>query len=159
MSLKTSWWRCFLGLAPHPYLRAIEILRARYIEERQHVTRFTQHAQKMQYLQFRAKLLSIAAEEAKHAEWIAEKINLLGGQVPEVPAVPPTEQNSWQYLLTDLEEEKHCSEELLEQIQTLRPELPQVAAVLQRIYEDGSKHRQTIREMLIRSDPQAVWPG
>jgi bacterioferritin (cytochrome b1) len=134
-------------------------LRARYIEERHHVMRFTEHAQKMQYPQFREKLLGIAAEEAKHAEWIAEKINLLGGRLPVVPDVPPTEQNSWQYLLADLEEEKHCSEELLEQIQTIRPDLPLVAAVLQRIYEDGSKHRQAIREMLIRSDPQAVWPA
>lgn len=159
MSLNPSWWRRFLGLEPHPYLRAIELLRARYLEERQHVMRFTQHARKMQYPQFREKLLGIAAEEAKHAEWIAEKINLLGGQVPEVTAVPPTEQNSWQYLLADLQEEKHCSEELLEQIQTIQPELPQVAAVLQRIYEDGAKHRQTIREMLIRSDPQSVWPA
>jgi hypothetical protein len=81
--------------------------------------RFTQHAQKMQYPQFREKLLGIAAEEATHAEWIAEKIVLLGGQVPLVPDLPPTEQNSWQYLLADLADEKHCSQELLEQIQMI----------------------------------------
>lgn len=162
MSFKKSWsewWRRFLGLSPDGYRRAIEILRGRYIEERQHEYRFTQHAQKMQYPQFREKLLQIAANEAKHVEWIAEKIRLLGGKPPEVAEIPTTEKNSWQYLLADLDEEKHCSAELLEQIQTIQLELPEIAAVLERIYEDGARHREEIREMLMRSDPQSLWPA
>lgn len=162
MSFKKSWsewWRRFLGLSPDGYRRAIEILRGRYIEERQHMHRFAQHAQKMQYPQFREKLLQIAANEAKHVEWIAEKIRLLGGKLPEVAEIPATEKNSWQYLLADLDEEKHCSAELLEQIQTIQLELPEIAEVLERIYEDGARHREEIREMLMRSDPQSLWPA
>jgi hypothetical protein len=34
-------------------------------------------------------------------------------------------------------------------------EFPGVADTLQRIYDDSVKHRQEIREMLMRSDPQA----
>ena len=51
-------------VAPSGNVRAVEILRARYIEERQHEKRFTDQAGKMQYPQFRDKLLTIAAEES-----------------------------------------------------------------------------------------------
>ena len=73
--------------------------------------------------------------------------------------VPVTEKNSWQYLLADLNEEKHCSAELIEQMQSVRDELPDIAEVLERIYEDGEKHRAEIRDMLMRSDPQSIWPA
>jgi len=153
----SEWWRRFLGLSPDGYRKAVEILRQRYVEEIQHLQRYTKHAERMQYPQFRGKLLRIAADEAKHAEWIAEKITLLGGKLPDVPEIPTAEKNSWQYLLADLDEEKHCSAELLEQINSMHEELPGVADVLERIYEDGKKHREEIRDMLIKSDPQSLW--
>ena len=152
-------WRKFLGLSPDGYDKAVEILRERYIDESRHVIRFTQHAQKMQYPQFREKLLSIAAEEAKHLEWIAEKIRLFGGQLPEAPEIAPDKKNSWQYLLADLEEERQCAAELEEDIQEIQPELPAVAEMLEQIHQDGKRHRKEIREMLMRSDPQALWPA
>jgi rubrerythrin len=155
----SRWWRKFLGLSPDGYHRAVELLRERFLDESQHVTRFTQHAEKMQYPQFREKLLSIAAEEAKHVEWIAEKIGTFGGQLPAVPEVTPSEKNSWQYLLADLEAERLCAAELEEEIQEIQPELPAVAEMLERIHEDGKRHRKEIREMLMRSDPQALWPA
>jgi bacterioferritin (cytochrome b1) len=161
MSVKNwlEWWRGFLGLSPTGYRQVVDILRQRYIEEIQHVKRFTQHAQRMQYPQFREKLLRIASDEAHHAEWIAEKITLLGGKLPVVPEIPATEKNSWQYLLADLDEEKHCAAEVMEQIQSIGAELPGVTEVLQRISEDGKKHCEEIREMLMRSDPQSLWPA
>jgi len=124
-----------------------------------HVKLYTQHAGKMQYPQFRERLLVIAADEARHAEWLAEKIALFGGKLPSVPEIPPSEKNSWQYLLADLDEEKHCSAELIEMMQTVRDELPDIAQVLERIYEDGEKHRSEIRDMLMRSDPQSLMTG
>jgi rubrerythrin len=161
MSVKSwlEWWRRFLGLSPTGYRKVVEILRQRYIEEIQQVKRFTQHAQRMQYPQFREKLLCIAADEAQHAEWISEKIRLLGGKLPVVPEIPLNEKNSWQYLLADLDEEKHCAAEIMEQIQSIGAELPGVAEVLERISRDGERHRKEIREMLIRSDPQSLWPA
>jgi bacterioferritin (cytochrome b1) len=161
MSVKSwlEWWGRFLGLSPTGYRQVVDMLRQRYIEEIQHVKRFTQHAQRMHYPQFREKLLRIASDEAQHAEWIAEQITLLGGKIPVVPEIPATDQNSWQYLLADLDEEKHCAAELMEQIQSIGAELPGVTEVLQRISQDGEKHREEIREMLMRSDPQSLWPA
>ncbi len=44
-------------------------------------------------------------------------------------------------------------------MQTVREELPDIAEVLERIYEGGEKHRAEIRDMLMRSDPQSIWPA
>jgi rubrerythrin len=161
MSIKSTlseWWRSWFGAAKG-YDRVLNILRSRYADERQHAARFVQHAQKMQYPQFREELLRIAADESKHADWIAEKINELGGSLPSEPAVSPTTRNSWQYLLDDLEEERQCSAELETEILTLSSDHPQVAELLQRIDEEEHRHRNQITEMLMRSDPQALWPA
>jgi bacterioferritin (cytochrome b1) len=155
----SDWWQKFLGCSPDGYREVVKILQDRYVDEMRHVKRYTQHAERMQYPQFREKLLRIAADEARHAEWLADKITLFGGKLPNVPEVPAAEKNSWQYLLADLDEEQHCSAELIEQMQTVREELPDIAEVLERIYEDGEKHRAEIRDMLMRSDPQSIWPG
>ena len=155
----SDWWRQFLGVSPGGYRDVVKILQDRYVEEMQHVRRYTQHAHKMQYPQFREKLLRIAADEARHAEWLAGKITLFGGKLPSVPEVDPGEKNSWQYLLGDLDEERHYSAEPIEQMQTVREELPDIAEGLERIYEDSERHRAEIRDMLMRSDPQSIWPA
>jgi rubrerythrin len=151
----SDWWRQFLGFSSDGYQRAVEILTKRYVEESRHVARFTQHAQRMQYPQFRDKLLAIAADEAKHVEWLAEKIKLFGGRLPEVSPTFEPVKNSWQYLLEDLNEGQICAAELMEEAQNLREELPAVAEVLERIYQDGVRHRDEIRKMLMKSDPQS----
>ena len=155
----SEWWRRFLGISPGGYRDVVNILQDRYVEAMQHVKRYTQQAQKMQYPQFREKLLRIAADEARHAEWLAEKVTLFGGKLPKVPDVAAGEKNSWQYLLADLDEDKRSSAELIERMQTVREELPDIAEALERIYEDGEKHRGEIRAMLMRSDPQSIWPA
>jgi bacterioferritin (cytochrome b1) len=155
----TDWWRKFLGVSPNGYRDVIKILSLRYVEEMQHVQRYTAHAEHMQYPQFREKLLRIAADEARHAEWLAEKITMFGAPIPNVPREPTTTRNSWQYLLADLEEEKQSSDDLIEQMQSLRNEMPDIAAMLERIYEDTERHRSEIRNMLVRSDPQSIWPA
>ena len=151
----SDWWRQFLGLSRNGHREVLKILQERYADEILHARRYAQHAGKMQYPQFRERLLAIAAEETRHAEWLAAKITHLGGELPKVPEIPVTGNNSWQYLLDDVEEELHGLDEMREPMQTLRDELPDVARMLERIYEDGVKHRAEIREMLMRSDPQA----
>jgi bacterioferritin (cytochrome b1) len=155
----SGWWRKFLGVSDGGYHGVMKILQERYVEEMVRVKRYTAHAQRMQYPQFREKLLRIAADEARHAEWLAEKITLFGARLPSVPEILPDEKNSWQYLLADLNEEQQSSEDLIEQMQTVREEMPEVARVLERIYEDGQKHRAEIRDMMMRSDPQSIWPA
>jgi bacterioferritin (cytochrome b1) len=132
-----------------------EILAKRYIDERQHARRLAYHAERMQYSQFREKLNAIAADESKHSQWIAEKIRALGGTVPDVPEITVTGKNSWESLLSDLEEHRQCAAELLVQTNSLRAAYPEVADTLQDIYMESAKHREEIRAMLMRSDPQA----
>jgi len=152
----SEWWRSFFGLAGNGYHKTLEILLARYLELNRHAARFKAHAEKMQYPQFREKLLAIAADEAKYADLLAEQIKMIGGNLPFVPPLyEETEKTSWQYLLDDLNEEQLCSATLIEQAKEVRDELPPVAEVLERIYRDSHKHREALRDMLMRSDPQS----
>lgn len=68
----------------HGYYRVLGILRSRYSDETQHAQQFMQHAQRMQYPQFREELLRIAGDESKYADWLAEKITQFGGSLPPV---------------------------------------------------------------------------
>jgi rubrerythrin len=147
-------WRHFLGLSTAA--KALEILCRLYIKESQHAAILAQHASRMHYPQFRAKLLEIAAQETRHSEWIGEKIGDLGGSLPVVPPAAPSDGNSWESLLEDLEDENRCAEELLDQATRLEDDSPSVANLLARIYEDEQKHRDEIREMLMRSDPLSL---
>ncbi|MGH7796305.1 MAG: ferritin-like domain-containing protein [Candidatus Binatia bacterium] len=152
----SDWWRRFLGAAPDTRRIAIEVLSERYIDESQQVARFTEHAEKMQYPQFRQRLLAIAANQAEHVEKIGEKIKQLGGRLPGVPPLPSSEKNSWQYLLEALNEQQRGSAERLAQAQSIRDELPEIAELLMQINEDGVPHRVAIRDMLMKSDPQSL---
>lgn len=162
MSIKNrffEWCKGRFDAAAKGRHRALNILSTRYAGERQHAARFTEHAHKMQYPQFRDALLRIAADESKHAGWIAEKINELGGALPPelAIAITPTQRNSWQYLLDDLEEERLCGAELETELLAVGSDYPEVAELLQRIDDEEHKHCDAIREMLMRSDPQALW--
>jgi bacterioferritin (cytochrome b1) len=151
-----TWWRGFLGTPPDRDRVAIEILCQRYIDQRQRESQLTQHADKMHYPQFRKKLLQIAADKSKHAEWIGEKIIALGGRIPEVPERGATNINSWQYLQLDLAEEIRCADRLPEQIWRIESDHPDISNFLQRIAEAEKQHRQEINDMLMRSDGFAL---
>src|SRR5262245_18500215 len=141
----SEWWRQFLGLSPDGYRKVVEILQDCYAEEMRHVNLYSRHAPKMQYPQFRERLLAIAADKARHAEWLAEKIKLFGGDLPSVPETPGNGKNSWRHLVDALDENTDSSAKLIEVTQTVREELPDIAQVLERILEDGVKHRAEIR--------------
>lgn len=162
MSIKINWaewWRRWLDPAGKRCRTVLNILRYRYADEMQHAARLRQHAEKMRYPQFREALRRIAADESKHADWIAKKIEALGGMLPAVTEVRSEQKNSWQYLLEDLEEERRCSADLEDDMLAIRSDYPDVDELLGRIDEEEGKHRDEIREMLMRSDPQASCPG
>lgn len=149
----SHWWRGFLGIGDEARRTALDILRQRYLDETEHAKTFNQHALQMHYPQFRDRLLHIAAEETEHAGLLAEKIIDLGGNLPEVAGEKaPTEHSSWQHLLKDLNEEGHCAGELMEQIWAVATEYPDIALLLENISKDEKKHRDELREMLMRSD-------
>jgi bacterioferritin (cytochrome b1) len=151
-----TWWRGFLGTPPDRDRVAIEILCQRYIDQRQGESQLTQHADKMHYPQFREKLLQIATDKGKHAQWIGEKIIALGAKLPEVPERGSTNTNSWQYLQMDLAEEIRRADRLPEQIWRLESDHPDISNFLQRIAEAEKQHRQAINDMLMRSDGFAL---
>ena len=111
----------------------------------------------MQYPQFREKLLHIAADKSKHAEWIAEKIAALGGKLHDVPERRSTDANSWQSLLMALDDENRSADRLSEQLRRIRLEHPDITKFLQDISHEQKKPRDEIRERLMRSDPFALW--
>jgi rubrerythrin len=151
----SDWWLRFLGLAPDGAAEAVELLRHQYIQESQHAARLRQHAERMHYPQFRDALLRIAADESTHLDAISEMLRRLGSTSPGVPEIAPSEKNSWQYLSEDLEEEQRSAADLMEQAVSIRDRAPAAAELLERIADDGKKYRAIIREMLMKSDPQA----
>ena len=159
MGSAKQWFHRLSGfLRSEDYRGAVlNILRHRYVREKQHAMRYGQHAERMHYPQFHDALRSLAAEEENHAELIAAKIKDLGGKLPEViPIHVAHEPNSWYYLRTDLEEEQRCAGELGADLPILRNEYPDIAELLDRIESEGKRHRAKIRDMLARSDPQAA---
>jgi len=152
----SAWWRGFLGSPPDGDLEALEVLRQRYVEERQQIERFKQHAQRMHYPQYQEKLLQMATEKSKYAESIAKKIVALGGKLPEVPEGRLTDENSWRHLLMALEEENRSADHLPEQLRNIESHYPDIAKFLRQISQEQKKHRDEIRAMLMRSDPFAL---
>ena len=96
---------------------------------------------KCSILNFEEALLRIAADESKHADWLSEKINELGGLLPGVVKTYPTERNSWQYLLDDLEEEQQYAAELETEMLSVESDYPDIMELLRRIDEEEREHR------------------
>lgn len=151
-----NWWSRLIGTTSDRDRVPIEVLRQRYVDELQGVSRLTQHAHKMHYPQFCRKLLEIAADKRKHAEWIGERLVALGEKPPEVSEHRSTGENSWRYLLTDLAEEKRNADRLPEQIWRLGTDHPEITQLLQRIFDAETVYRQEIRDMVMRSDGFAL---
>jgi bacterioferritin (cytochrome b1) len=152
----SEWWRRFLDLTTDGSGTAVDILRQRYVEEMQQADRLKQQARRMHYPQYQGKLLQLATEKGKHAQWVAEKIVALGGQLPDVPERRSTDANSWQSLLMALEDENRSVDRLSEQLRRIGLEHPDITKFLQQISREQENHRDEIREMLMRSDPFAL---
>jgi bacterioferritin (cytochrome b1) len=138
--------------------KLLHILYREYVEEMEGMLQFQRHAERMHYPQFREKLLRIAKEEQKHAQWLAGRIIALGGHVPYISFTPEEGLNSWGRLRLDLDEEKRCISDLTERMAIVERLDPETAKVLRHILEEEKNHRETIIDMLMRSDPQAMWP-
>ena len=151
-----KWWSRLLGNSFDRDRVTIEVLRQRYVDELQGISQLTQHAHKMHYPQFCRKLLEIAADKRKHAEWIGERLIVLGANLPEVIERRSTGENSWQHLLTDLAEEKRRADRLAEQIWRIASDHPEVSQLLQRIFDAETIYRQDISDMVMRSDGFAL---
>jgi len=136
--------------------KVLAILCRHYVREKQHVMRFTHHAEHIREPKIRRTLLKIAAREAEHANWLAVKITALGGTLPEVMNVRYSPENTWSYLRSDVDEEHRCLAEVAEDKATLKEGFPDLAAVLERIEIDAKRHREELRA-LFESDALTPW--
>ena len=162
MSLMETWsdsHRRWAGSEDDGRDTAIEVLSHRYVREKQHVMRFRQHAERIKCLKSREALLRIAAKEDEHAKWIAAKIKTLGGEPPAVIEVHCTNESTWDYLRSDLDDERRCVDEVEEEKLLIQARYPDIAALLELIEDDAMKHREEIREMLKESKPPTLWPA
>jgi bacterioferritin (cytochrome b1) len=154
-----SWWRRFLGASDDLRSSGLTLLLRRYVREKQNAMRYGEHAERMQYPQYRDALRRMAAEAEKHAEAMAEKIKNLGGRLPDVTPVPiGKELNSWHYIKSDLEEEQRDADDLQDELPAAAGAFPDIADLFEQIERDGKKHRTQLRDMLARSDPQSLGP-
>lgn len=151
-----KWWGRLLGTDFERDQMTIEILRQRYVDHMQAINRLTRHAHKMHYPQYCRKLLDIAAGKSKHVEWIRERLIALGARPPEVIECRATGENSWQYLRTDLAEEKRSADRLSEQIWRIESEHPEISQLLQRIFDAETIYREDLSDMVMRSDGFAL---
>ena len=155
-----DWWGKLFGSRDEARSAVLDVLKHRYVREKQHAMRYRQHAERMRYSQFHDALLSLAAEEEQHAESIGAKIRDLGQDLPDViPVCVAREQNSWSYLRTDLEEERRCAGGSKDDLPVLSGEFPEIAELFEHIESDGRRHRSQLRDMLARSDPQGSCVG
>ena len=152
----SEWWRRFLDLSTDESCTVVDILRERYVGEMQQADRFEQYARRMHYPQYQEKLLQLATEKSKHAQWIAEKIAALGGKLPEASECRSTDENSWRSLSKALQDENRSADRLPEQLRRIGFEYPDITRFLLDISLAQKKHRDEIREMLMRSDPFAL---
>jgi bacterioferritin (cytochrome b1) len=150
-------WNQLLQSAHDGRRKVLEVLCQRYVDETRSSLQFQSHARQMCYPQFRDKLLDIAKEEEKHAEWLKHRIISLAGEVPRVTFAPEQGVNSWEKLRLDIAAEKHCIGELEDQLLKLEGIDAQTVKILRQILEDEKKHREDMIAMMMRSDPQAGW--
>ncbi len=80
----SDWWARLFGSKEESRAAMLNVLRHRYLREKQHGMRYRQHAERMRYPQFRDMLLGLAGEEERHAEMIGAKIRDLGEKLPNV---------------------------------------------------------------------------
>jgi rubrerythrin len=134
-----------------------EILCQEYVEKAQNAVKFREYAAKMIYPQYRDKLLRIAHEEQEHVRWLLEKILALGGEVPQVSFTPRTGKNPWERLLAVLEKKTRHVPDRIERLLNAERIDPDIAQGLRRMRQEEETHRAEIKDMLMRSDPQAGW--
>ena len=136
--------------------KVLAMLCRHYAREKQHVMRFHHHAEHIRDAEIRRALLKIAAREAEHASSLGEKILALGGTLPEVMNIRYSQENTWSYLRSDLDEEHRCLEEVAEDKASLGDSFPDIADILERIELDAQRHREQLRK-LFESDVMTPW--
>jgi hypothetical protein len=100
--LHRGWQQGCDALHPAPRPTLLEVLRDTYLTAAHTVAQVTQDAERMEYPQFRARLLQMAAEDQGHATWLHDTLLAYGGVLPTGACPPTVAPTSWAALLREL---------------------------------------------------------
>jgi rubrerythrin len=150
--LHSGWRQCCDALHPDPHPTLLEALRDTYLATVHTVTQFTQDAERMEYPQFRAQLLRLAAEDQGHVTWLHDTLLARGEALPTCACPPTVAPTSWAALVR----ERRAYEALLEPIQLAEQADPEMAEGFRRLRAAKQQHREMLLDMLVKSDPYAL---
>ena len=97
-ALKSIWGRVQRVLTLDPRKEILALLSQEYVDKMKDAFQYRRHAEQMRYKHFREKLLRIAEDEEKHAQWLKERILALGGEIPEISSEIEDGWNTWEDL-------------------------------------------------------------
>jgi rubrerythrin len=152
----SGWQQCCDALHPDPHPTLLEALRDTYLATAHTVTQFTQDAERMEYPQFRARLLRMAAEDQGHVTWLRDTLLAHGGAIPTRACPPTVAPTSWEALLRELAAEWHAYEALVEPMHLAEQADPEIAEGFRRLRAAKLLHREALLDMLVKSDPYAL---
>jgi hypothetical protein len=155
-ALYSGWQQCCDALHPAPHPTLLEALRDTYVAAAHTVTQFTLDAERMEYPQFRARLLHMAAEDQGHVTWLRDTLLAHGGAIPTRACPPTVAPTSWAALLREVAAERRAYEVLLEPMQLAEQVDPEMAEGFRRLRAAKQQHREVLLDMLVKSDPYAL---
>jgi ferritin-like metal-binding protein YciE len=155
-ALHRGWQQGCDALHPAPRPTLLEALRDTYLAAAHTVTQVTQDAERMEYPQFRARLLQMAAEDQGHVTWLRETLLARGGALPTGACPPTVAPTSWAALLREMAAARRAYEALLEPMHLAEQADPELAAGFRRLRAATQQHRAGLLEMLVKSDPYAL---
>ncbi len=155
-ALHRGWQQCCDALHPDHHPTLLEALRDSYLATAHTVTQFTRDAERMEYPQFRAQLLSMAAEDQGHVTRLRDTLLARGGAIPTPACTPTVAHNSWEALLMDVAAERRTYEALLEPMHLAEQADPEMAEMFRRLRATKQQHREALLDMLVKSDPYTL---
>ena len=155
-ALHRGWQQCCDALHPGHHPTLLEALRDSYLAAAHTVTQFTRDAERMEYPQFRARLLRMAAEDQGHVTWLHDTLLARGGAIPTCACTPKVAHNSWDALLRDVAVERRAYEALLEPMHLAEQADPEMAEGFRRLRAAKQQHREALLDMLVKSDPYTL---
>jgi hypothetical protein len=155
-ALHCAWHQGGDALHPASQPTLLEALRDTYLATAHTVTQVTQDAERMEYPQFRARLLRMAAEDQEYVTWLRETLLARGGTIPTGACPPTVAPTSWAALLREMAAARHAYDALLEPMHLAEQTDPEMAAGFRRLRAATQRHRAGLLEMLVKSDPYAL---
>jgi len=125
---------------------------------RHRAQRLRRHAEQAPNQLNRGELTRLSEEDDARADEIGEALAHLGGTPAETPVLSSVggSLNHWARLVEDLEAHRAAVRRLRERVVHFAESVPDVAAVFDRLYNAEEKHLVVLRDLIARTDPQAI---